>query len=259
AQPITVRRHLLDLESPDRLRSVHPVVDLVTFLPLVTALVAGVFCVQVFRRWASRPSAHLLLWGIGLVFYSGAALMQAVHGLSGWDPLVFRLWYLGGAILVAAWLGQGTVHLLTPRPVAWGLLAILVAASGYAAFKVFAADLDPALLPGSGLTADPGPLSGEAITSPGVRALTPFFNVYGVLWLAGGAIWSAMTFFRRGTHRNRAIGNLLIAAGALGAAGGGTLQRLFSTPVALSIGNLLGALLLFAGFLVATRPDRRSE
>ncbi len=43
--------------------------------------------------------------------------------------LVFRLWYLFGAILVAAWLGQGTVYLLVkPR---WANILMIVLGIGF--------------------------------------------------------------------------------------------------------------------------------
>ncbi len=41
----------------------------------------------------------------------------------------FRLWYLFGAILVAAWLGQGTVYLLARRRIAYRCMAVLAVAS----------------------------------------------------------------------------------------------------------------------------------
>ena len=46
-----------------------------------------------------------------------------------------------------------------------------------------------------------------------VRLTTPFFNIYGLLTLVGGAIWSAYLFWRKRVLPNRVIGNVLIAAG----------------------------------------------
>ena len=43
----------------------------------------------------------------------------------------------------------------------------------------------------------------------------PFFNIYGLLTLVGGAIYSAYLFWRKRVLPNRVIGNILIAAGAL--------------------------------------------
>lgn len=150
-----------------------------TLMPFVTTVITFVFAGMVFRRYAIRKGFHLLIWGVGLTLYAIAESMAAIHGVAGWNPLVFRLWYLFGAILVAAWLGQGTVHLLARRSWANALLVVLVLGSLFATFKVFTAELDPTLLPGT-------QLSGHAITTGGVRILTPFFNIYGLVALVGG-------------------------------------------------------------------------
>jgi hypothetical protein len=96
-------------------------------------------------------------------------------------------------------------------------------------------------------------LSGHAIVTSGVRLLTPFFNLYGTVTLVGGAIYSAWIFWRKRILLHRAIGNVLIAAGALLPAFGGSFSRM-GIPGALYISELLGAILLFLGFLRATSP-----
>jgi hypothetical protein len=96
-------------------------------------------------------------------------------------------------------------------------------------------------------------LSGQAIVSPGVRVLTPFFNLYGTLTLVGGAIWSAVTFWRKHILLHRAVGNVFIAVGAILPAFGGTFSS-FGIPGSLYWSELLGAILMFIGFLRATTP-----
>src|SRR5512144_3079923 len=147
-----------------------------TYLPLLSSLVSLAFAFFVLRRYMERKGAHLLLWGIGTLFYGIGGFCEFFNGAFGWNPLVFRLWYLFGAVLVAAWLGQGTVYLLARASWARALMVILLLGSLYAAFKVFSAQLDPSLMIGAGHTGSE--LSGRAITSGGVRILTPFFNLY---------------------------------------------------------------------------------
>ena len=214
-------------------------------LPLLSSIITFVFAFFVFRRWSYRHRLHLLFWGIGLVFYGIGGAMEAYYGLIGWHPLVFRLWYLFGAVLVAAWLGQGTAFLLMKKRTAWILFWILLIGSLYATFKVFTADLDPNLMIG-------GELSGHAITTPGVRVLTPFFNLYGVFLLVGGAIYSAWLFWRKRVLLHRTVGNIFIAVGALAPAFGGAFQRA-GIPYTLYMGEFLGAVLMFLGFMIATR------
>jgi hypothetical protein len=224
-----------------------------SYLPLGSALVTIVFAYMVLKRWGDRRPPYLLLWGVGFLMYAIGGLMEALFGFFGWSPLVFRLWYLFGAILVAAWLGQGTAYLLIRRTiggleVSHVLMAVLAVGSLYAAFKVSTAALDPALML-------EGELSGGAITSSGVRGLTPFFNIYGVLLLVGGALYSAYIYWRKRLFANRMIGNILIAAGAMAPAFGGALQR-SGVPVALYVGEFVGAVLMFGGFLYTVRPER---
>lgn len=214
-------------------------------LPLISSVITFVFAYYVLKRWTLRRRNHLLFWGIGLIFYAIGGAMEAYYGLIGWSPLVFRLWYLFGAVLVAAWLGQGTVFLFARPKVAWTLFTILAIGSLYAAFKVFSAALDPSQMIGH-------ELSGHAIMTGGVRVLTPFFNLYGLVMLVGGAVYSAWLFWRKRVLLNRVTGNILIALGALAPGFGGAFQRA-GIPLALYLGELIGAVLMFIGFLYATR------
>jgi hypothetical protein len=220
-------------------------------VPLTSSLISFIFAFFVLKRYSVRHGTHLLFWGIGMVFYGLGGLCEFFYGAFGWNELVFRLWYLFGAILVAAWLGQGTVYLLANPKWATGLTIILVLGSAYAAYKIFSAQLDPMMMIGSGHTGRE--LSGHAIVSDGVRVLTPFFNLYGTLTLVGGAAYSAFIFWRKRILLHRALGNILIAVGATLPAFGGFFSRL-QLPGALYLGEFLGVILLFLGFLRATTP-----
>jgi hypothetical protein len=174
----------------------------------------------------------------------------------GWNPLIFRLWYLCGAVLVAAWLGQGTVFLLAKQKWANALMVMLGLGSLYALVRVFSAQLDPNLMT-SGLHTG-SELSGRAIVTPGVRTLTPFFNLYGTVTLVGGAAWSAWIFWRKRVLLHRTIGNILIAVGATLPAFGGAFSR-FGFSGTLYASELLGAVLMFIGFIRATTPMGESQ
>ena len=222
-----------------------------TVLPLISGIVSFVFASLILRRYLVRRGLHLLLWGIGMIFYGIGGFCEAFYGFFGWNALAFRMWYLFGAILVAAWLGQGTVYLLAKRKWANVLMVILAVASLYAAFRVFTAELDPNLMTTSVHTGSE--LSGHAIVTSGVRSLTPFFNLYGTVTLVGGALYSAWIFWRKRVLLHRTIGNILIAVGAILPAFGGAFSR-FGIGGALYISELLGAVLLFIGFLRAITP-----
>lgn len=222
-----------------------------TVLPSLSFALSIVAAGFVLTRFSRLKHPYLLLWGIGLIMYGIGGFCEAFFGAFGWNGLIFRLWYLFGAILVAAWLGQGTMYLILKRRAAHILMAILVVASIYGTIRVILADLDPSLLTSSIRTGSE--LSGHAIVGPGVRILTPFFNIYGTVALIGGALWSAFVFFRKRILLHRTLGNVLIAVGAILPAFGGTFSRM-GVANALYIGELLGVILIFLGYLRATHP-----
>ena len=226
------------------------------FIPLTSSLVSILFAVAVFRRYQKNQGGHLLIWGIGLIFYAIGGACEAFYGAFGFNSLIFRLWYLFGAILVAAWLGQGTVYLLARKNIANFLMGLLFLGSIFAAFRVFSAQIDPSMMTHSLHTGSE--LSGRAIVTPGVRTLTPIFNMYGTLTLVGGAMYSAWLFWRKRILLNRTIGNILIAVGAIAPAFGGAFSRI-GIPSALYLGELIGTVLMFIGFVRTTTPAEKSS
>ncbi|MCA9904386.1 MAG: hypothetical protein KC547_11050, partial [Anaerolineae bacterium] len=69
----------------------------------------------------------------------------------------------------------------------------------------------------------------------------------------GGALWSAWSFWRQRVMRQRMYGLILIAAGALGVAAGGSLTRLGHQQY-LYIAMSLGMGLIFWGYLKTIQP-----
>jgi len=179
------------------------------------------------------------------VFYGIGGACEAFTGAFGFNPLVLKVWYLFGAILVAAWLGQGTVFLLARNQWVRATTIILVAASLFATFAVIIAGVDLSYKVDAELT-------GKAFITTWVRMLTPFFNIYGTVTLTGGALYSAWLFWRKRVLPNRMIGNILIATGAMAPAFGGVLNR-FGLP-GLYIGEFIGVFLMYIGFLQTTTP-----
>ena len=145
-------------------------------LPAVTSLLATVFAVSVLARWRQNGRRYLLVWGIGLTFYALGTAMEAVFGWFGWHPLVFRTYYLSGAVLTAAWLGQGTIQLLGRAWLTKLTLAVLTLATVYGIFEVGRAQLEPVFM--SDRVANTAPLgqttsdqllkiAGETVATPG--------------------------------------------------------------------------------------------
>jgi hypothetical protein len=227
-----------------------------TLIPFLSSSISFVFAAIIFQRYWQRRGLHLLLWGIGMIFYGIGGFCEGYFGAFGWNPIIFRLWYLFGAILVAAWLGQGTVYLLAKNTWAHSLMVLLALGSIFGLVRVFGAELDPTLMTTSLHTGSE--MSGDAIVTSGVRSLTPFFNLYGTVALVGGAAYSAWIFWKKRVLLNRTIGNIMIAVGAMLPAFGGTFSRMGFSGV-LYISELLGAIIMFIGFMQAIKRSDSPE
>jgi hypothetical protein len=211
----------------------------IAVIPLASSIVSVVFAVTVLDQFFARRKPYQLIWAIGLFMYfisTGSEFWVETWGL---NETIYRLWYLFGAIFVAAYLGMGTLYLLVPRRIAHIIMAILLVASFYAVFRVFTASLDLSTLQY---------LSGRAMPQ-GVRLMTPFFNTFGTVALVGGAIYSAWVFWRRRFMPHRVISNTLIAVGAILPAVGGTHMRLGGSLTTFYLLELVGIIIIFIGFL----------
>ncbi len=218
-------------------------------LPFFSSAVMLAFVVAVLARWRSRRHLHLLVWAIGLSMFGIGSFAEAFSAVA-WNPAVFVAWYLFGAMLNAGWIGQGTVHFLAPRKAARISLGVLTALSLVGAYGMATLSLNAGAFSPDVSLAD----QYRAIMPEGawVRALTPLFNIYGLLTLVGGAIYSAWLFWRKQAFPNRMWGNILIAVGALSISFASTLTRLGYGSL-LYLGELVAAALMFTGFLIATQ------
>ena len=222
--------------------------SIVQILPFVTTSVIFVFAFLVLRRYFQRGGTHNLMWGIGLVMYGLGTFAEAFLAVA-YTPAVLYAWYLFGAILTPAWLGQGTIYLLVRRKnIANGLLVGLTLLSIFAAVKVFTLPLTGTYDIAIPVSAQyKAVLQRDALTT----TLLAIFAFYGTVALVGGALYSAYIFLRKRVMPQRVLGNVFIAIGGLSPAVGGTLAARGLGDV-LFISELLGAVLLFIGFRLAT-------
>lgn len=209
------------------------------FVPLASTIVSFIFAVTVLDQYFSRRKPYQLVWAIGLFMYSISTGTEFWTGAWGLNEIAYRLWYLFGAIFVAAYLGMGTVYLITRRRTAHIIMGILLVASIYATFAVFSAQIDISTLT---------TLTGKAMPL-GVRLMTPIFNTFGTVALVGGAIYSAYVFWRRRVMPHRVTSNILIAVGAILPAVGGTHMRLGGGLPLFYVLELVGIIIIFIGFL----------
>jgi hypothetical protein len=97
-------------------------------LPSLSAILCFVFAATVADQWMRRRQPYQLVWTIGLIWFGVAAGSEAIAGISGWNELLYRAWYLFGAVWVAGWLGLGTVYLLARTRFGYAFAVSLVLA-----------------------------------------------------------------------------------------------------------------------------------
>jgi hypothetical protein len=219
------------------------------FLPYISTIVTLAFTVAVYNRYRQRGGTHLLLWAIGLLLYGIGTLCEVILGLT-YNVFALKIWYLTGAMLTAAWLGMGSVHLLIRRGNAAQILTwILLIVSVISFLLIMVAPVNAASYD---VTSPVSAQYREILTRNGfIILLTILLNIYGTITLVGGAIYSAFLFWRKRILAQRMYGNILIAAGALSPAMGGSFLRAGLTDW-LYLSELIGAILMFIGFVMAT-------
>jgi hypothetical protein len=97
-------------------------------LPLASTGLSFLFAALVLEQWWQRRHPFQLVWGIGLLFYGIATSTEFLGGAFGWNVTLYRVWYLVGAFFVAAYLGAGTIYLLSKTT--FGYFAAFAIAAG---------------------------------------------------------------------------------------------------------------------------------
>ena len=316
-------------------------------LPLGSTILSLLFAALVLDQWWQRRHSFQLVWGAGLTFYGIATFTEFYGGAFGWSTPLYRAWYLVGAFFVAAYLGAGTIYLLSKTRFGYfaaasillgGLFsfaattkypgsnvagAITLAAAAAAALALalttwrrreaqghvamaflVAGSLVVAVLvltaPVNGPYLDPTTHVPTASGFPGyLRVASVPFNAGGGLALVFGALYSAyiympkkrvmgarlgvlaivVNFFAslpgalvallQNRLNSRVPATLLIALGALIPGTTSSLNR-FGVTWSFFLGEFVGLLLIFAGFLISEEvfrafrfgialPGRRAE
>jgi len=114
---------------------------------MVDVLLSMLFTGLVLRQWLERRKPHQLLWAIALLIWTIAVSAEVIATIAGvWTPFTYRLYYAFGALMVAAWLGAGSVFLTASRRVAWAFLALVMLLSLAGSLLIFTYPVDASLL-----------------------------------------------------------------------------------------------------------------
>jgi hypothetical protein len=178
------------------------------------------------------------VWSVALAQFGFACSALAWGIALGWTPLVYRGFYLFGAVLNVAWLALGTIWLLAPRPVALVFNAVFAAGAGISSALVMTADLAPdatAVLAASQL---PHP---RDVMTDVPRTLSRIFSIGGSAVVLAGLLVSLV-------RRRSAAGMALLALGVVIAGVASELIRA-GYVAAFCAGLTIGIAVMYAGFV----------
>lgn len=245
--------------------SIVSVVTLDAALAATATLVAAAFALSTFDRWLRRRRPHDGAWTVSLVLFAlgSAALWWAES--RGWSRASFRVFYLTGAILNVPWLALGTVYLLGGRVLGDRVRTWLVGLSGAAVGVTLVAPMSWVTV------ADTEMPQGSELFDAAPRAFAAVGSGVAALVIIVGALWSVQRSIRgrvparpgatRQIHdvRRHTAANVLIAIGTLVLSASGTFAGRLGEDRAFALTLVIGVVILFAGFLVASAAPARSE
>jgi hypothetical protein len=196
---------------------------------------------------------HLMWWAIGMFTYGLGTALESSITIFGNSAALTKAWYVAGALLGGYPLAQGSVYLHLKRKTAHLLTAITVPLLVAVSLLIVASPVLTASL-------EPHRPSGAVLGWQWIRLTTPFINLYSFIFLVGGAVYSAYRYARSpdAAAGNRAVGNALIAFGAVLPGIGGSMAKAGFVE-ALYVGEFVGILLIFAGYRACVMPVKTVE
>jgi hypothetical protein len=222
-------------------------IELIRHIPIATTLFSMTFTVIILTHWLKKKNAtYLAWWTLGVFLFGLGAATEGLTTLVGWKEPVFRAWYISGALLGGAPLAQGTVYLLLKKKTADRLSIALL-------LLVLGASVCVLLSPINYASVEQFRPTGKVFQWQWVRAFSPLINLYALVFLVGGAAWSARKYRQQGISGGRFAGNILIAVGALLPGIGGSFTRFGYTEV-LYVTEFIGIVSIFLGYRL-TRSD----
>jgi len=220
----------------------------VHYIPILTTVLSAIFCTILVCRYLARGCGpHLLWWAGGIFCYGLGTALEASITLFGNSPWLNKSWYVAGALLGGYPLAQGTVYLLLRRKTANMLSAVTVPFIIVFSLLVMLSPVNLELM-------EPHRPAGAVLGWSWIRAFTPIINTYAVVFLIGGAILSSVRYSQNHATGHRALGNALIAFGALLPAIGGSMTKLGHVEW-LYVCECLGLLFIWSGYTCCvTKP-----
>lgn len=225
--------------------------DIIEYIPILTTLFSVFFVKEIYGHYKNRKTPYLLWWTIGVLTFGLGTLSESINVLFGWSVINLKYWYIVGALLGGFPLAQGSVYLLMKRKFAnitsWFFVTLILVASVFVV-------LTPINIP-DGFEYK---LTGSVFSWKWVRYFSPTINLYSFIFLVGGAIYSAIKYYRQVDKEARFKGNVFIAIGGLLPGIGGTMTRMGHVNV-LFVTELIGLILIYVGYRIIKLDKHRQK
>ena len=216
--------------------------------PAAAALVSTIFAIQLLTQYAHRKRLPQLAWGIAMTMYAIASLAVAAGASGGWDPTLFRIYWLFGALLNVPFLALGSVALLQRRPLIALMLVVVLAATVIAVVAVASASVHLSAGAGRNIPRGSRAWGSDALVARLATYLSiPAYVIVVLIAFASGRGGRLPIY--------RVRGNWLIALGATVVAIGSSVAR-YGRGSVFSVFLAVGVIVMFAGFRLASRAPR---
>lgn len=223
---------------------------IIEFVPVFTTLFSIYFVREIYNHYRIRRTKYLLWWTIGVLTFGLGTLAESINAIFGWSELNLRYWYIVGALLGGFPLAQGSVYLLMKRKFAdittYLFVSLIIIASVFVI-------LTPISIPDNFNYK----LTGSVFSWKWVRYFSPLINTYSFIFLVGGAIYSAVKYYRQVNKEARFKGNVFIAIGGLLPGIGGSFTRMGYVNV-LFVTELIGLVLIYTGYRIIKLDKHRN-
>jgi hypothetical protein len=224
--------------------------EFIEYIPIATTIFSIYFIKEIWVHYQNRKTNYLLWWTIGVATFGLGTLAESINVLFGWNLINVKYWYIVGALLGGFPLAQGSVYLLMKKRFANITSLIFITLIVLASISVI---LTPVSIP-EGFEYK---LTGSVFTWKWVRYFSPFINLYSFIFLVGGAIYSAVKYYKMVDKQARFKGNVFIAIGGLLPGIGGTMTRMGHVNV-LFVTELIGLVLIYFGYRII-KLDKHSK
>ena len=224
---------------------------LIEFIPIITTIFSIFFFREIFSHYLIRKTKYLLWWSAGVLTFGLGTSAESINAIFGWNEINLKYWYIVGALLGGFPLAQGTVYLLMKKRFADITSLIFIVLIVFASVFVI---MTPLSIPSDFKYK----LTGSVFAWQWVRYFSPLVNLYASVFLIGGAVYSAIRYYRQTEKEARFKGNIFIAIGGLLPGIGGSFTRMGYVNV-LFITELSGLLLIYFGYRIIKLDKRISK